>query len=74
MTKTLHLVHARMLTAGQDRVAAARGEGDEGQGTLEYTGVAAIVGIIIAAIARSDVGGTLSAALTATVEKITAGN
>lgn len=74
MTQTLHLMHARVLTAGDDLVAGVRRRGDAGQGTLEYIGIAVIVGIIIAAIANTKIGETLATALTTAVTKITEGN
>lgn len=71
VTKTLHLMHARVLTAGDDLAAVAPRRGDSGQGTLEYIGIAVIIGEIIAAIAGSGVADDLAAALKATVTKIT---
>lgn len=73
MTKTLHLVHARVLTAGDDLVAVARRRGDSGQGTLEYIGIAVIVGAIIVALVGVGLPGKLSAALTTALGQVTGG-
>lgn len=52
----------------------ARRRGEEGQGTLEYVGLAVIIGIIIAAILGLNLDQKISQALTTVFNKITKGN
>lgn len=52
----------------------ARRRGEEGQGTLEYVGLAVLIGIIIAAILGLNLDQKITQALTTVFNKITKGN
>ncbi len=68
----------RIAAHGQTWMAVARNRaarrGEEGQGTLEYVGLAVLIGIIITAIFGLNLDQKISDALSKVFDKITKGN
>ncbi len=67
------LLH-RIAAEGQTRLHAVRETRDQGQGTLEYVGIAVLIGIIVAALLAADFQTKLVTAVNQVITKITTGN
>ncbi len=64
----------RIAAEGQTRLQVLRENRDQGQGTLEYVGIAVLIGIIVAALLKADFGSKLVTAVNTVITKITTGN
>ncbi|GAB3591185.1 hypothetical protein GCM10027446_08280 [Angustibacter peucedani] len=67
------LLH-RIAAEGQTRLHVVRENREQGQGTLEYVGIAVLIGIIVAALLAANFQTKLTDAVSKVIDKITAGN
>lgn len=67
------LLH-RIAAEGQTRLHLLRENREQGQGTLEYVGIAVLIGIIVAALLGAGFDSKLKSAVDTVISKITAGN
>lgn len=67
------LLH-RIAAEGQTRLHVLRENREQGQGTLEYVGIAVLIGIIVAALLQANFGSKLVSAVNTVIGKITQGN
>jgi Flp pilus assembly pilin Flp len=63
----------RIAAETSTRIHCMRERKDEGQGTLEYVGIAVLVALIIAALLQANFGDTLKGKMDSVIEKITEG-
>jgi hypothetical protein len=63
----------RIAAETRTRIAKARERGDEGQGTLEYVGIAVLIGLIMTAIFGLNLDTTIKSAIDKAVKAITKG-
>jgi hypothetical protein len=64
---TLH----RLAAVTSNRVLAARSRREAGQGTIEYLGIAVVIGIIIAAVAGAGLENDIISGIRSAISKIT---
>lgn len=64
----------RIAAEGQTRLHVVKERRESGQGTLEYVGIAVLIGIIVAALLAGNFQNTLKQAVDKVITKITTGN
>jgi NAD(P)H-hydrate repair Nnr-like enzyme with NAD(P)H-hydrate epimerase domain len=67
------LLH-RIAAEGQTRLHVVKENRESGQGTLEYVGIAVLIGIIVAALLGAGFDDKLKEAVDKVIQKITTGN
>ncbi len=67
------LLH-RIAAEGQTRLHVVKENRESGQGTLEYVGIAVLIGIIVAALLGAGFDDKLKEAVDKVITKITTGN
>jgi Flp pilus assembly pilin Flp len=64
----------RIAAEGQTRLHVVKERRESGQGTLEYVGIAVLIGIIVATLLSAGFDGRLKDAVNQVINKITSGN